>query len=396
MGKNKRSRKNTTPASSKKAGPSNAPAPTPPAPAPAPPRTAPKKKAAASTKPSKPYRTPQTPHEKVAASDKATEYVVEKIIAKITKKGVVHYEIKWRGFAATTIEPIAHLAGCSALLRGFEDATKVANEKFREEAILKAYARKAKLKAEKDQSTAAKAERLADIEINGGCSETEDEEEYFDLPTRTSRKKSKVHRCFDRHGVCKLPPGVKGIVDTNGVCGMAIKSGGGTSNEWQHLLVHHPDCYMLLKGDNGDLTEQGMATLQQKLNAISKSGPVAVQVKLSGEAKKVMDDKVADWIICTKQGFDAGSSDSFKDIMVTATGGKYEGCGRAHVNSRRLIKGSEGRDVARAFHKVVKAQGLKVANSSDIWSDGSIAFLGQVSHAILEFREVTHASPPCS
>lgn len=171
MAKNKRARKAKKQAKGSVAGPSSPPE----APAdPPPPPTAPKKKAAAQKR-SKPFRTPQTPHEQVAAADKTTEFIVEKIVAKITKKGIVHYEIKWRGFSATTTEPIAHLAGCSALLRGFEDATKVANDKHREEAILKAYKRKATLREAKDKSTAAKAERLADIEING-CNGASDED----------------------------------------------------------------------------------------------------------------------------------------------------------------------------------------------------------------------------
>ena len=111
--------------------------------------------ASASVKRTRPYRTPQNPHEQVGADDK--EYVVRQIVAKCKKKGVVHYEVDWQGWEKTTWEPIANLVGCSSMLKEFEHAAELEAKAIREAAILKAYERKAakdkeRLEVEKQNS----------------------------------------------------------------------------------------------------------------------------------------------------------------------------------------------------------------------------------------------------
>ena len=67
--------------------------------------------ASAKVKRTRPYRTPQTPHEQVEAEEK--EHVVTAITAKCMKKGVVFYEVQWQGYEMPTWEPMANLVGCS-------------------------------------------------------------------------------------------------------------------------------------------------------------------------------------------------------------------------------------------------------------------------------------------
>ena len=50
-------------------------------------------------------------------SDK--RYEVEKIIKRVIKNGIVHYEIKWKDHKKTTIEPYTNLQGAQKLINEF-------------------------------------------------------------------------------------------------------------------------------------------------------------------------------------------------------------------------------------------------------------------------------------
>ena len=257
--------------------------------------------------------------------------------------------------------------------------------RIREVAIAKAYERKAAKEKERIEIEKQKAEVLAEVEVNGGAANAAaDDDSEDDFVCTTRRKTSVIHKAFDKNGCCKLPPGIKGICNSNGRCGCKPKkTGGGTTNFWSHLLVHHPDVYLVLKGEADGLTEVGQTQLNNLIHGLNKDN--AVVTKLSGPARKVLDDNLADAILEERLSFSIGTRPSFKKLFASATNNAWDGCSEKYVESRRLIQGTNGREAVRKFHRTVQAQGIKVANSSDIWSQNGCALLGQVSHAILEF-----------
>ena len=188
----------------------------------------------------------------------------------------------------------------------------------------------------------------ANTEVNGGEASAVAEAESDGDFVGPRRRTSQIHKAFDGNGCCKLPPGVKGICDGKGRCGFKPKKGGGTSNYWSHLLVHHPDVYLLLKGEGDQLSEVGKEKLATTLMGLTNDTSV-VKKKLTGAARKVLDDLCADLILEERLAFDIGTRPGFKALFGAATDEAWTGVGSRHVEGRRLIQGTNGRETARVF-----------------------------------------------
>lgn len=349
----------------------------------------------------KPYRTPQTPHDK-AVDNAEKEYVVEKILGEKQEFYEKLFLIKWEGFDddQNTWEPIEHLAGCRDKIADYRKRRKEEDdaiaeqrkqrnaERAAERAAAQQKAREDSINIAVDLQSGMTPEEVAEGLIGG----SRVQEPQVETPTHKPKsKRSACYKAFDDNGRCILPPAQGHEPDDDGVCGVKPKGSGGTQHMWQHLQTHHPETFLVLKGSLGQLTDQGQKKLTE---ALSKPAEGPVVEKLSGEAKRHLDTVWAAQIIEDLLNFNSCATLAFKEAISLSTEGKYDGVSEKTVKTMLIGFARDGVQTAIDFVNKLLALKNKPSASMDLWSKSKMALLGIVVHGILREKKTTLVPTP--
>lgn len=182
------------------------------------------------------------------------------------------------------------------------------------------------------------------------------------------------------------------------MCGVEPSPVAGTSNYWSHLYSHHREKWYELKRKAGKLNAAGQAELrtlqevlenQKKVTKLKHSaGGEFLSAQLKPEAKAILDQVTAEWIVDTDQCFNAASSLGFRRMMGAATNNLYDGCSASTVKQKIYGMAVEGKQEVLNFHKTLLKEGVKPAVSGDLWSKNGTALFGVISHGIERTQEI--------
>ena len=335
------------------------------------------------------HRTKQTPWE--ASRDDDEDLAVEKIVAKEWRKGLPYYSVHWVGYAEedATWEPSENLVGAAETVREFDEAKAKVDKANKEAAIAaKKQAKAERAAAQKiaDEEAVAAAIRAASAEGASANSDQPDAQgpdvTIVDGKPRHKKhrkKNSTVYQAYDLSG--------ETIVCAIDGCGCIPKViGGGTTNFWGHLYVHHrADCR--LKKLDGALTEVGeveMQVLQASMAAKAerdKTGLATVKLDAAGQA--VLQGLAAKCVVDDDRDFSAFETTAFKLYASAMSNGAHNGVDARTIKSGVSLLAVKGRENATEIVAIQLNSKQKLSISADLWSKNGCALLGILLHGIL-------------
>lgn len=179
-------------------------------------------------------------------------------------------------------------------------------------------------------------------------------------------------------------------------CGCKPKLGGGTSNLWSHVQVHHKETFLELKRKLGALTDVGEECLKELKEAF-KSREVENEVSptirtLGKDAQALVTRLTAKVVVADDLAFNAFESVAMKARDRALTDNAVSGVGRKTIASEVSCLSVLGRDNATEFVKILLDKEILITLSADLWSKNGVALLGILAHGILRKRIVDSAS----